>query len=175
MDLSKIMTISGKGGLYKVISETRTGMLAESITDGRKVPVFATDRSSMLEDISVFTTEGEMPLKEVLWKIFEHEGGKLSIDFKTDTDAVKKKFEEVLPEYDKDRVYFSDIKKIFSWYNLLLEKDMITKPEPPEEDKEASEKNNKSETEDIENKHGQQQEETGTGNPDDADGEPSDQ
>lgn len=127
------MTISGKSGLYKVISETRTGMLTESLTDGRRLPVFATDRSSLLEDINIFTTEGEMPLKEVLWNIHEHEGGALSFDIKADTEKTRAKFEEILPNYDKDRVYFSDIKKIFSWYMLLFEKDMISKPESSED------------------------------------------
>ncbi len=130
------MTISGKGGLYRVLSETRSGMLVESLTDGRKIPVFATDRSSLLEDISIFTSEGDVPLKEVLWKIHEHEGGELSIDPKADPAAAKAKFEEVLPEYDKDRVYMSDIKKVFTWYNLLFEKDLISKPES-EDEKEA--------------------------------------
>lgn len=140
MDLSKIITISGKSGLYKVVSETRNGMLAESLTDGRKIPVFSTDRSSALEDISVFASGGEIPLKEVLWKIHEHEGDILGIDPKADPKAAKAKFEEILPDYDRDRVYFSDIKKIFSWYNLLLDKDMISKPEPAEEEKDTSEK-----------------------------------
>ncbi len=133
MDLSKIMTISGKSGLYKVISETRTGILTESLTDGRKMPVFATDRSSLLEDINIFTTDGEMPLKEVLWKIHEHEGGDLSIDIKADPGKTKAMFEEILPNYDRDRVYFSDIKKVFSWYRLLFEKGMISKPESSED------------------------------------------
>ena len=134
MDLSKIMTISGKGGLFRVVSETRSGMLVESLTDGRKMPVFATERSSLLEDISIFTSEGDVPLKEVLWKIHEHEGGELTIDPKADLAAARAKFEEILPEYDKDRVYMSDIKKVFAWYNLLFEKGLITKPEEEKEE-----------------------------------------
>ncbi len=144
MDLSKIMTISGKGGLFRVISETRSGMLVESLTDGKKIPVFAADRSSLLDDISIFTSEGDVPLKEVLWKIHEHEGGELSIDPKADPAAAKAKFEEILPEYDKDRVYMSDIKKVFTWYSLLFEKDMISKPEQEkEEDAEEGKPNDK--------------------------------
>ncbi len=134
MDLSKIMTISGKGGLFRVISETRSGMLAESLTDGKKTPVFAADRSSLLEDISIFTSEGDVPLKEVLWKIHEHEGGQPSIDPKSDPATAKARFGEILPEYDKDRVYMSDIKKVFAWYNLLLEKGLITEPESEKEE-----------------------------------------
>ncbi len=147
MDLSKIMTISGKGGLFRVISETRSGMLAESLIDGKKMPVFAADRSSLLEDISIFTSEGDVPLKEVLWKIHEHEGGELSLDPKADPAAARAKFEEILPEYDKDRVYMSDIKKVFTWYNLLFEKDLISKPES-EDEKEAEDSKRESSKED---------------------------
>lgn len=142
MDLSKIMTIAGKSGLFKVLSETRNGLLVESLTDGRKMNVFATDRSSLLEDISIFTLEGEKPLKEVLWTLYELEDGKPSIDPKEDPEGAKARFEEAVPEYDKERVYFSDIKKVFAWYGILLEKDMISKPE--EEKTEAEEKDTSS-------------------------------
>lgn len=133
MDLSKIMTISGKPGLYKMIAETRNGFVAESLLDGRKIPVFPTDRSSILEDISVFTLEKDVPLKNVLWKIYEQNDGKPAINAKQATpDEIRQAFEEILPDYDKDRVYISDMKKIFIWYGILLEKDMISKPEDPE-------------------------------------------
>ncbi len=140
MDLSKIITISGKSGLFRIISETRNGLVAESLTDGRKVPVFATERSSVLEDINIFTTEGEMPLKEVIWRLYEHEEGKPLDNPKKDQAAAMAKFEEALPEYDKERVYFNDIKKVFNWYNLLLAKDMISKPEEekPDADQESN-------------------------------------
>ena len=129
MDLSKIITIAGKSGLYKIIAETRNGFVVESLTDGRKLPVFATERSSILEDINIYTEEGEMPLKDVIWRVYEKEDGQAVTFSKKDQAAALKKFEEALPEYDKARVYFSDIKKVYSWYNLLLEKDMISKPE----------------------------------------------
>ncbi len=138
MDLSKIMTIAGKSGLFKILSETRNGLLVESLADGRKTHVFATDRSSMLEDISIFTIEGEKPLKEVLWSLYELEEGKQSIDPKEDPEGAKARFEEAVPEYDKERVYFSDIKKVFAWYGILLEKDMISKPEEKKEEEETA-------------------------------------
>ncbi len=133
MDLSKIITISGKSGLFRIISETRNGLVVESLTDGRKTPVFATERSSILEDINIFTTEGEMPLKNVIWRLYEHQEGKALDNPKKDQAAAMAKFEEMLPEYDKERVYFNDIKKVFNWYNLLLDKDLISKPEEEEE------------------------------------------
>lgn len=141
MDLSKILTIAGKSGLFRIIAETRNGFVAESLADGRKIPVFATDRSSILEDINIYTAEGEMPLKDVIWKLYEHEDGQPVVVSKKEQPAAMAKFEEVLPEYDKDRVNFSDVKKVFNWYNILLEKDLISKPENEEdqqsEDKEA--------------------------------------
>ncbi len=136
-DLSHILTIPGKKGLYKVVSQTRNGLIVESLEDGRKMPVFTTERSSSLGDISIFSTEGEIPLKEVFWKIHEATSGQPGIDPATASrEQLKSKFEEILPSYDKDRVYVSDIKKVFSWYNLLLEKGLISKPEKVEEETE---------------------------------------
>jgi hypothetical protein len=127
MDLSNILTISGKNGLFKVVSQAKNSIIVESLTDGRKLPVFATDRSSSLEDISIFTREEDLPLKEVFLKIFEAENGKPSMDPKAEPAALSARFEQILPEYDKERVYQSDIKKVFSWYSILLEKGLITK------------------------------------------------
>lgn len=147
MDLSKVMAISGKSGLFKVVSQSRGSIIVESLADGKKMPVFATHRSSVLEDISMFTNTDDVPLKEVLWKIFQKEGGKaLSIDLKANSDQLKEYFESILPDYDQERVYASDIRKLFSWYNLLLEQDLISEPvaeeadeaEGAEEDKEAA-------------------------------------
>lgn len=139
MDLSDILTISGKSGLYKVISHTKNGLVAESLTDGKKIPVFPSDRSSALEDISIFTLTEDLPLKEVLLKIYEKEEGKPCIDAKEDPAKLKTYFESILPDYDQERVYISDIKKVFAWYNLLLEKDMI-KPDEPEKEEDPEEK-----------------------------------
>ncbi len=138
MDLSKIMTVSGKPGLYKVIAQTRNGLIVESMQDGKRMPVFATDRSSALEDISVFTYEKDMPLKEVLWAIHQKYEGQEGPDPKASPDALKTAFEEAIPDYDKDRVHVSDMKKIFAWYRILLAEDMISDPDA--EANEASDK-----------------------------------
>ncbi len=132
MDLSKVVTISGKRGLFKLLSETRSGMVVQSFEDGRKLPVFSTDRSSTLEDISIFTHDKEVPLKDVLWKIYEMNEGKPGPDPKSPPDVLKSAFEEFLPDYDKERVHVSDMKKVFTWYNILLGQNMITKPEESE-------------------------------------------
>lgn len=155
MDLSKIISISGKSGLFKIIAETRNGLVVESMTDGRKLPVFATERSSILEEINMYTVEGEMPLKDVIWKLYEHQEGKALDLPKKDQAAAMAKFEEVVPEYDKERVYFSDVKKVFNWYNLLLEKDMISKPEQ-EDDQDTDSKPEKAKTEEKELKDKEQ-------------------
>ncbi len=132
MDLSKIMTITGKPGLFKVIANTRTGLIVESIIDGKRFPVFASDRSSTLEDISIFTPGKDVPLKEVLWTIHEKKE-ELSIPGpKAEAGEIKDCFEQVLPDYDQDRVYVSDMKKVFAWYRLLEEKEMLSRPEEEE-------------------------------------------
>lgn len=127
------MTISGKPGLFKVMAKTRNGLVVESLTDGKRFPVFASERSSTLEDIRIYTKEEEVPLKDVLWNMHEAYEGKPGPDPKSDPDTLKSAFEEILPGYDTQRVYVSDMKKVFTWYNILLEKKMITKPEESEE------------------------------------------
>ncbi|MCU0370535.1 MAG: DUF5606 domain-containing protein [Bacteroidales bacterium] len=126
MDLSKILAISGKPGLYKMLSQTKTGFIVESLADGKRSPVFAHERVSSLEEISIFTTgEEDLPLKEVFRKIFEKSEGKAAPDPGADSTAIKKFFQETIPEYDPERVYTSDMKKTLTWYNLLLEKEML--------------------------------------------------
>ncbi|MBS4014046.1 MAG: DUF5606 domain-containing protein [Bacteroidetes bacterium] len=141
MDLSNILAIAGKSGLFKVMSQTKNGVIVESLEDGKKIPVFANSRSSALEDISVFTVSEDLPLKEVFKKIFEKANGGKAVDSKADKNEMLKFFEEVLPEFDKERVYVSDIKKILSWYNLLLEKNlMVFEEEKPEKKTKAKAK-----------------------------------
>jgi len=130
MDLSKILSISGKSGLYKVVSKTKNGLIVESLSDGKKIPIFIGDRSSTLEDISMFTYTEDVPLKKVILSIFEKENGGPCIDPKESPEKLKAYFETILPDYDKERVFVSDIKKLFNWYNTLLSKDLITKEEP---------------------------------------------
>lgn len=135
MDLSKILAISGKSGLFKIISQTRGGLIVESLSDGKKIPVFAAHRSSVLDDISMFTYTEDVPLKKVLWSIYQKEDGKeISIDIKSDGNVLFDYFESVLPDFDRDRVYASDIKKVLAWYNQLLEHDMISEPKDEEEE-----------------------------------------
>ncbi|MEI6576549.1 MAG: DUF5606 domain-containing protein [Bacteroidota bacterium] len=125
MDLSKIMSISGRPGLFKLVGQTKSGAIVESLLDQKRFPVFPHDKISSLEEISIFTTEEDVPLKEVLKKISEKEIAGTAPDSKITNDALWKYFGEVLPEFDKDRVYASDIRKVISWYNLLLDKGLL--------------------------------------------------
>ncbi len=139
MDLSKILAITGKPGLYLAISQTKSGALVESIIDKKRIPVFSTEKMSSLNDISIFTTGEDLPLGAVLKAIYEKENGGKCIDHKLDNNALKKYMEEVLPTYDKERVYVSDIKKLFSWYNLLQQENLLdfTEETVNEENKET--------------------------------------
>ena len=112
MDLSKILSISGKPGLYKHIAQSKTGIVVESVSDGKRTSAFSTDQVSSLSDISIFTTDEDVKLEDVFKNIFEKEEGKKAISAKSSSSDIKSYFEQVLPEYDKDRVYISDIKKV---------------------------------------------------------------
>ncbi len=143
MDLSKILAITGKPGLYLVISQTKSGALVESIIDKKRIPVFASEKMSSLKDISIFTNEEDLSLYTVLKAIYDKENGGKCIDHKSDNNALKKYMEEVLPNYDKDRVYVSDIKKLFSWYNLLQNENMLDFSEETENDEKTEDSQDK--------------------------------
>jgi hypothetical protein len=134
MDLSKILSIAGKGGLFKVVSQAKSAVIVESLTEGKRFPAFAHDKISSLEEISVYSTGDDLPLKEVLLTFYRKLEGKPGPDAKGDAKTLKAFFKEMIPEYDQERVYISDMKKIISWYNLLLEHQMIDDtPTPTEE------------------------------------------
>jgi hypothetical protein len=147
MDLSKIISIAGKPGLFKIINQSRGGVVVVSLTDGKKMAVGQTQRVSSLSDISVYTLEGDEPLPEIFSKILETTGGEaLDIDLK-DQEALRGFLLEILPEHDEERVYPSDIKKMVKWYNLLLKKDLL-KSEPKDEEPKDEESQKGGEAED---------------------------
>lgn len=127
MSLEKILAISGKPGLYELKVQTRSGFLAESLADGKKLNVGLQNNVSLLSEISVYTFEGEKPLAEVLKAIAEKEDNKEAISHKEDKAKLEAYFAEVVPDYDTDRVYASDIKKIINWYNMLIVKGLVSK------------------------------------------------
>ena len=126
MSLEKILSISGKPGLYKIITQTRGGFVAESLLDKKKVTVNMQSNVSVLSEIAIYTLTEELPLKEVFKKINDKENGKpTSISHKDSKDVLEEYFFEVLPDYDEDRVYASDIKKVVQWYNLLHSQNLL--------------------------------------------------
>ena len=142
MDLSKIVSISGKPGLFQIKSQAIGRIVLESLLDGKCVPAFANDRMSSLEEISIFSVEEDRPLKEVFKGIHEKMGDKVDFDVKkASNDELRAKFLEVMPDYDQDAVYPSDMKKVFQWYQLLMDKNLLdfTEEEKPEEPAEKAE------------------------------------
>ncbi len=125
MGLEKILSVAGKPGLYKLITQTRTGFVAESLMDGKKISVGLRSNVSVLSEIAIYTLDEELPLREVLLKIqVKEKAGKTSVSHKDEKIKLEEYFFEVLPNYDEDRVYASDIKKIIQWYNILVDKNM---------------------------------------------------
>lgn len=126
MDLSKVVAISGKPGLFLVTTNGGGKLIVESLIDGKRIPAFANDKISSLEEISIFTTGEDKPLKEVFMSIHEKIGDKIDFDPKKASPVeLKEKFMLVLPDYDEDAVYQSDMKKVFQWYQLLNDKGLL--------------------------------------------------
>jgi hypothetical protein len=119
MNLSGIIAISGKPGLFKVIAQGKNNIIVESLEDKKRVPAYASDRISALDDISIYTYDDDKPLREIYADIFKKENGGATISHKEDASKLQSYLIEVLPDYDQERVYLSDIKKLFQWYNLL--------------------------------------------------------
>jgi hypothetical protein len=127
MDLSGVISISGVAGLHKVIAQTKNGVIVESLADKKRFPAYASSKISALEDISIYTKGEDLPLKDALQKLFDKEKGGPAPDPKTTDAELLKYFGSVLPEYDKDRVHTSDVRKLINWYNLLQKTDLLTK------------------------------------------------
>ena len=131
--LKEILSITGKPGLFKLVSQAKNMLIVESLVDGKRIPAYSRDKVVSLGDIAMFTETEEVPLAEVLEKLKTKENGQpASVDAKADNDTLRKFMSEVLPDYDRDRVYPSDIRKLISWYNLLINNnitDFVSKEE----------------------------------------------
>ena len=148
--LKKILSISGKPGLYKLVSKTKTITLVESLIDKKRIPTYSQDKIVSLGEIAIYTTEDEIPLKDVFAKIKENEKGeKIADEHKSSNSKLFSYFETVLPTYDKEKVYASDIKKIVNWYNLLIENNIDFKDEEPTEGSEDDKKDESTEAEEA--------------------------
>ena len=144
MDLTKIVSISGKPGLFVIKSQAIGRLIVESVLDGKCTPAFARDRMSSLEEISIFSTDEDRPLKDVFKMIHEKMGDKVDFDYKkASNDELREKFAFVMPDYDEDAVYPSDMRKVFAWYQMLMDKNLLdfteeeAKPEAEAENAEA--------------------------------------
>ena len=126
MSLDKVISISGKSGLYKLITQTRGGFVAESLVDNKRISVSVQNNVSVLSEIAIYTLTEEVPLRQVLQSIKDKENGEpTSVKPKDSKDKLEEYFFNVLPDYDEDRVYASDIKKVIQWYNLLQQHNML--------------------------------------------------
>ncbi len=130
MNVEKILAIAGKPGLYELKLQTRSGFLAESLLDGKKITVGMRSNVSLLSEISMYTYSEEKPLAEIMRAIAVKENEGPALSHKEDNAKLIAYFKEILPDYDEDRVYASDIKKVLNWYNILQAKGMVSKEEP---------------------------------------------
>jgi hypothetical protein len=136
MILKDILSISGEPGLFKFIAQGKNAIIVEHLETKKRSSAYSSAKVSSLEDIAIFTDKEDMPLGKVFDLIFEKENGGLAIDSKSQPEKLKTWFEGILPEYSKDKVYTSDIKKLASWYNLLHNLNLLVKEEPESAEKE---------------------------------------
>jgi hypothetical protein len=146
MVLKDILSIAGEPGLFKFIAQGKNSMIIEHLETKRRTSAFGSAKVSSLEEISVYTEKEDIALGKVFDLIFEKHGGGPAPDYKSDTEKLKIWFGEVLPDYDKDKVYVSDIKKVAHWYNILQGLNLLVKEEPEKaEENEGSKDEEKSE------------------------------
>ena len=138
MSYKNILTISGKSGLFKLVSQSKNKAIVESITEHTCTPLFMSHKASSLEEIYLFTNEGTLPVKDVLKRINTYAQGGKAIDHKAPETEIRKYMENVIPEYDREKVHFSDMKRLFMWYNLLHDNNLLELEE--EEKTEVEEK-----------------------------------
>ena len=129
IDLSGIIAISGQAGLFKIVAQSKNGIIVEGLQDKKRVNVYASTKVSTLSEISMYTTGDDKPIEDIMFAIFEKENGAAAIDSKADDKAIAAYFELVLPEYDKERVYVSNMRKLFGWYNALQSTGNLKKKE----------------------------------------------
>lgn len=150
MDLTGIISISGKPGLYNVVAQSNNSLIVENVETGRRMPAFATNKISALQDITMYTIEEDMPLPEIMQNIYEKQEGKEAPNHKEDISVLRDFATEVIPNCDHERIYDSDIRKLVQWYNVLqssglLEKKIAEAKEAEKADKKEKKKEKKSE------------------------------
>jgi len=119
--LKEILSLTGKPGLFKLVSQGKNMLIVESLLDGKRIPAYTKDKVVSLGDIAIFTETTEVPLSKVLEALKTKENGAVcALDPKSDNDKLRKFMSEILPDFDRDRVYPSDIRKLIMWYNILI-------------------------------------------------------
>ena len=121
MEFKDILAISGQPGLFKYVAQASRGIIVESLLDGKRMSASSNSRVSALSEISMYTEGNDVPLASVFTAAYKVYGGKQAISHKESPEKLKAAFAEVLPDYDRERVHVSDIKKVFAWYNLLVD------------------------------------------------------
>ena len=138
MELKDVLAISGQPGLFRYVAQSRNGFIVESLIDGKRMNASASSRISALTEISMFTEGEDIALAEVFTRMYAHTGGKEGLSHKESAEKMKAYFAEVLPEYDRERVHVSDIKKALSWFNILVGAGFTEFKLPDEEQTEES-------------------------------------
>ncbi len=138
--LKGILSISGQSGLYKMVAESKNNIIVESLETFKRIPVHSTSKVSALEDIAIYTENGDVPLKDIFKAIYDKENGGVALSVKASVNELKSYFINVVPDYDKDRVYISDIKKVLLWYNVLQQKGLLSFSEQENEEEGEVEK-----------------------------------
>ncbi len=137
MNLEGIINVTGKPGLYKVVSQGNNTVIVESLIDGKKTPLYSHNQANMLEEIGIYTYDDTKPLTEIFDEIAKKEDCKKALTHKSSTNQLETYFREILPDYDEERVYISDIKKVIQWYNAMQVYGLIELPKEEKVEEEA--------------------------------------
>ena len=140
MNLEGIINVAGKSGLYKVVSKGNKTVIVESFIDGKRSPLYSDNQANMLEEIGIYTYDDTKPLSEIFDDIAKKEKGEQSINHKSSTKQLTIYFREILKDYDEERVYISDIKKVIQWYNAMQKKGLIELPKIEKKKNKSSKK-----------------------------------
>lgn len=138
-DLAKILSVSGQSGLFRYVAQAKNGVIAEALSDGKRSPFGMKSKITTMEDISIYTGDGETKLRVVFEKMRDALSGEAAPTSKASADELKEFFGKVLPDYDRDRFYVSHMKKVVDWYNILRQYASLDFTDPQEEQKEEKE------------------------------------
>ena len=140
MNLEGIINVTGKPGLYKVVSQGNNTVIVESLTDKKRSPLYSNNQANTLEEIGIYTYDDTKPLSEIFDDIAKKEKGEQALSHKSSANQLTAYFREILADYDEERVYISDIKKVIQWYNAMQAFGLIEMPKSEKKEKTTSKK-----------------------------------